>query len=77
MTENINGKVLIFLDENLNENKLYNKNWNRWDNPHYVTIFNPKNNIPIDRRYISNKMESIKKCYRCLYLQERNIGLKR
>ena len=62
MRENINGKTLIFLDTNIKVKIL------KW---------NPINNNLIDKRYISNKMETTKRCYRCLYLQERNLGLKR
>ena len=76
MSENINGKAIIILDENLNE-KHYYKIWNNWNNPYYVTIYNPVNNTLIDSRYMSNKIESVKRCYRCLDLQEKNRGLKR
>ena len=66
MTENIDGKALIILKD-LNE-KYSDKTWDRWSNPHFVTIYNPINNQLIDSRYMSNKMESVKKCYRCLDL---------
>ena len=70
MSKNINENAIIILDENLNEKRNY-KTWNRWNNPYFVTIYNPTNNAPTDSRYMSNKMKSVKKCYKYLDLQEK------